>query len=42
MKTIFGRFDKGLFLKVYRYTKVYYIIFNYGSLKKYFLILGDL
>ena len=42
MKTIFGRFDKGILLKVHRSTIIYYIIFNCGSLAKYSLILEDL
>ena len=42
MRTTFGRFDEGLFLKVHRYTIAYYIIFNGGSLTKFSLILEDL
>ena len=42
MRTTFGWFDYGLFLKVHRYTMVYYIIFNCGSLTKFCLILEDL
>ena len=42
MRITFGRFDKGLFLKVHCYTIVYYIIFNCGSLAKFFLILENL
>ena len=43
MKATFGKFNKGLLLKVHRYTIAYYqVIFNCGSLAKYFLNLEDL
>ena len=42
MRTTFDRFDKILFLKVHRYTIVYYVTFNCGSLTKSSLILEDL
>ena len=42
MRTTFDKLGKGLFLKVYRYTIVYYIIFNCGSLTRFSLILEDL
>ena len=35
MRTTFGRFNKGLFLKVHRCTMVYYIIFNCELLTKF-------
>ena len=34
MRTTFGMFNKGLFLKVYRYIIVYYTIYNCGLLTK--------
>ena len=42
MRATFRSFDKGFFLKVHRYTVVYYIIFNCGSLTKFSLILENL
>ena len=38
MRTTFTRFDKGLFLKVHRYTIVYYIKLNSGVLTTFSLI----
>ena len=41
MRTTFGNFDEGLFVKVHHYTIVYYIIFNCGLLTKFSLFLED-